>query len=247
MNTFSKKIIFSEDDDSTKFYFVGGSWALKGYTDENYQTQTLETDYIRLATFWNRTYELVLTNGKGNLDILDQLLLLNIDPTVPIFWIYVEPGRDYGRITGRPEFEWMTSEDCFKIRESLTEVILKTIKSSLPNPIALIGGDSDIDPLLAESLGYFVLHPSWCKWTAEKLNSQWFKFGWGAADVGWRMHSNYVKPSKAVVFAWDELIKEYCWWEEHGYFCHEHPTPKSNEEFGKFLKPMVDEWLKNYE
>lgn len=229
------------------YIFAGDSWALKGFTEENYSLgnrDPLPGD-TRLADHWGIDYKLCLTPGQGNLACLNKLKKMNVDTSVPIVWVFTEPGRDYNIITGNAEFGWMESEEIFEIRKDLTKETYARLKNEVANPIGLIGGLSDIDTELAESHGFFVLHPSWQKWIAETLNSQWFQFGWGACDIGWRSHYNNVTPSKAATFAWDEQIKEWCWWEEHGYFCHEHPTPKANKEFAEYLQPKVELWLKN--
>ena len=227
-----------------KIIFAGDSWAVKGYTPENYNLHELLKSDIRLADFWELEYEGYTTPGKGNLDLLDIIQKTNIDPTIPIIWVYTEPGRDYGLITNQSEFNWIADENIFSIRQELDRVILTKIKSTLKNPIALIGGLSDINTTLAEELGFTVLHSSWQRWIAEKLKSQWFKFGWGASDIGWRANYNNVTPSRAATFAWDEQIKEWCWWEDNGYFCHEHPTPLANQEFAEFIKEDVLVWCK---
>ena len=227
--------------------FAGDSWASKGFTADNHQVFHAQPNDVRLADFWGLDYDLCITPGKGNLDLLQIITSKNIHPTVPVVWIYTEPGRDFGRICQQPEFGWMTDENIFTIRKDLDKKILLEIKNTLQNPIALIGGLSDVDKDLAESLGFTVLHPSWQRWIADKLNSQWFKFGWGASDIGWRMHSDGVRPSRAATFAWDEQIKEWCWWQEQGYFCHEHPTPRANAEFAEYLLPTVKSWLEKYE
>lgn len=227
---------------TSKFCWVGSSWAIKGFTQENYQNRLASSDDRRIPDYWGWPYQACCDYGKSTLDLLDMLVAQELDPTLPIIWLYVEPGRDYGRLTGRPEHEWMTREDYFEIRDDLTKRILETIKQTLPNPIAFIG-DCDIASDEAETFGFDVLCPSWQAWIANKLNSKWFKFGWGASDVGWRMHADGVVPSRAVTFAWDDLIKEWCWWEEQGYFCHEHPTPLAHEQFAEYLKPKVTQWL----
>jgi hypothetical protein len=227
-----------------KIIFAGDSWAWKGYTPENYNIDNLLDSDVRLADFWNLEYDLSITPGKGNLELLNILQKKNIDPTIPIIWVYTEPGRDYGTITQQPEFNWIADENIFSIRQELDVVILNKIKDTLKNPIALIGGLSDVNKTLAESLGFTVLHTSWQRWIAEKLNSQWFKFGWGASDIGWRANYNNVTPSRSATFAWDEQIKEWCWWEELGYFCHEHPGPKATQEFAEFIKQDVISWCK---
>ena len=230
---------------TNKFCWVGGSWAIKGFTESNYQDRTMppSVDDVRLPDFWNIPYDMCCQYGKSTLDLMDIVVSKKLDPSTPLIWIYVEPGRDYGRITGRPEHEWMTREDIFEIRKDLDQTILTTLRNTIPNPIALIGGDTDITCPLAEDLGFYVLSASWQRWIAERLNSQWFKFGWNAADIGWRMHSDGITPGRAATFAWDDLIKEWCWWEEQGYFCHEHPTPLAHEQFAEYLKPKVNEWL----
>lgn len=228
--------------------FAGDSWALKGFTNENYNIgndQPLPGD-IRLADHWPWTYQHCLTPGKGNLVCLDRLIRSNVPKHIPIIWVYTEPGRDYGRIQNAPPHEWIEREDIFELRAILDHAIMTEIRSRIDNPVAFIGGLSDVDPVLAQALGFHVLCPSWQRWIAEKLNSRWFEFGWGACDVGWRMYSDKIVPSKVATFAWDEQIKEWCWWEDQGYFCHEHPTPRANQEFAEYLKPKVEAWLKNH-
>lgn len=227
-----------------KFLFAGDSWASKAWTEENHLLQSNPSD-VRLASHWPWPYQLCQTLGQGNLDLLQKILKLNLPNSIPILWVYTEPGRDYGLITGKDPFGWMQDENIFEIRKELDAHVLKTMREQLKNPIGLIGGLSDIDTDLAESLGFTVLHPSWQRWIAEKLESKWFKLGWGASDIGWRMHSDGVTPGKTATFAWDEQIKEWCWWEEMGYFCHEHPNPRANLEFAQYLQPQVEQWLKN--
>jgi hypothetical protein len=231
------------------YIFAGDSWALKGFTEENYafgNNNPMPGD-VRLADHWGLPYKFALAPGKGNLSILDKILELNPSSTTPIIWVYTEPGRDYGRITGKNEFDWLTSENIFEIRQELNTQTLETIRSQLDNPIGLIGGLSDISVALAKELEFTVLHPSWQQWIAQQLNSQHFQFGWGACDVGWRADYNNIKPSKAALFAWDDLIKDWCWWQDNGYFSHEHPSPRANLEFAKYLEPQIKEWLKQYE
>lgn len=227
-----------------KIVFVGDSWAWKGITKENNKTfdQFGDSD-ARLADFWNIEYQLCVGLGKGNLGLLELVQSQNIDPEIPIVWVYTEPGRDYGAVTGRPEFEWMESEDIFAIRKDLDLEILQRIRNSLKNPISLIGGLSDVDQTLAESLGLSVLHPSWQGWIGKTLNSKWFKFGWGAGDIGWRTNYNKVTPSRAAVFEFDELIKEWYWWEEMGYFYQVHPSLRATQEFAEFLQADVINWV----
>lgn len=227
--------------------FAGDSWAVKGFTEENYNLGPVKPgpQDQRLADHWHRRYQGCYQPGRGNLDLLDHLVKNNIQPDIPVIWVYTEPGRDYGRITGSPEFGWIESEHIFEIRQDLNKKILNSIAKTLPNPIGLIGGLSDIDVDTAKSLGFDILHHSWQGWIAGKMDSQWFKFGWGASDIGWRMHTNNIRPSRAATFAWDEQIKEWCWWETQGWFCHEHPSPLCHLEFGTFLRSSVDAWIES--
>lgn len=232
-----------------KYIFAGDSWALKGFTEENYafgNNDPMPGD-VRLADHWAIPYDYALAPGRGNLSVLDKITELKLPSTTPVVWVYTEPGRDYGRITGRDEFEWLISEDIFKIRKELDRTTLETIRQTIDNPIGLIGGLSDINVDLAEQLGFTVLHPSWQRWIADQLKSPHFQGGWGACDVGWRADYNNVKPSKTAVFAWDEQIKEWCWWADEGYFCHEHPSPKANIEFAQYLAPALKQWLDKHE
>jgi hypothetical protein len=231
--------------EEVKMLYAGDSWAIKGFTLTNYDKRPIEPTDVRMADYWNIEYSCCFAGGQGNLALLDKIIGLNLDPAMPVVWIYTEPGRDYNRLTTRPDFEWMEREDMWEIRSELDAKILRQIKDRLPNPVALVGGLSDINVELAEQLNLHVLHPSWQGWIAKQLNSQCFVKGWGAADIGWRMHRDNVTPGRVATFAWDEQIKEWCWWEEHGYFCHEHPTPMANKKFAEYLKPQLNDWLKN--
>lgn len=232
-----------------KYIFAGDSWALKGFTEQNYNkgNESPIPGDVRLADYWPWEYQYCLTPGRGNLACLQKFKQMNVDPDVPVIWVFTEPGRDYGLITGNPEFDWIAQEEIFEIRKELIKEIFSRIKKEVPNPIGFIGGLCDVDTTIAETHNFTVLYPSWQRWIAEQLNSQWFKFGWGASDIGWRMHCNNITPSKSATFAWGEQIKEWCWWEDNGYFCHEHPTLKANQEFADYLKPQVEKWLKQYE
>lgn len=231
-----------------KYIFAGDSWALKGYTEDNYQQGNLPMpDDVRLADHWPWQYQHCLTPGQGNLACLQKLKQMNTDADVPVIWVFTEPGRDYKLLTGCSEFGWIESEEIFEIRKQLSKQTFARIKNELPNPVAFIGGLADIDVEQAKMHGFEVLHPSWQHWIAEKLNSQWFSIGWGASDVGWRTHSNNVIPSKTAAFAWDEQIKEWCWWADQGYFCHEHPSPMANAEFAEHLYPTVKQWLMQHD
>lgn len=226
------------------FLFSGDSWALKGWTDQNFQCRSnLQLEDVRLADHWPWSYDYCFAPGLGNVSCMQKIRKKNIDSNIPIIWIFTEPGRDYNLITGRPEFEWIESEDIFEIRKKLEIETYQQIRDTIKNPIGFIGGLSDVNEELARYYGFTVLHPSWQRWIAETLNSKWFKFGWGACDIGWRADYNNVKPSRAALFAWDEQIKEWCWWEESGYFSHEHPTPRANQEFAQYLLPRVTQWL----
>jgi hypothetical protein len=228
--------------------YAGDSWALKGFTEQNYDlgNRVPVKDDVRMADHWHMPYITCVAPGKGNLSVLDRILTKQISAQVPIIWIYTEPGRDFGRITKKPEHDWIKSKDIFAIRKELDYKILKQIKKTLPNPIGLIGGLSDVDVTVATQLGFTVLHPSWQQWMSNRLGRQdYFKFGWGASDVGWRQNSDNIRPSAEALFAWDELIKEWCLWEDLGYMCHEHPTTLSNKEFADFLKQHVITWIQN--
>jgi hypothetical protein len=230
-----------------KIILAGDSWALKAYTNENYITSNTQLNPgpgdIRVADFWDVDYTCCLAPGEGNLTILDKLKIYN-DSVTPIIWVYTEPGRDYGRVTNDDEFNWIKSEDIFSIREELNTQILQLIKQNISNPIAFIGGLSDVNVQETEKHGFKIICPSWQQWIAKKLDRlEYFNFGWGTSDIGWRADYNNVKPSRAALFAWDDLIKEWCMWEELGFMCHEHPTPLAHKLFGEDTKQDVQDWI----
>jgi len=227
--------------------FAGDSWALKGFTFENFDKgndNPLPGDE-RMADHWPWSYLLCIAPGQGNLTVMDRIIQAN-RPELPVIWIWTEPGRDQMRVTGKDPFAWMKSENIWQVRHSLADITMGMIRRTLPNPIGLIGGLSDIEIDLAKKHGFDVIHPSWQKWIANTLHSKWFKFGWGASDIGWRSVYHDVTPSKTATFAWDEQIKEWCWWQDQGYFCHEHPSLIANVEFAQYLLPNITEWIDSH-
>lgn len=226
-----------------KIVFCGDSWASKGYTPANAGRSGydhLPTD-CRLADYWPVEYSLVLSLGQGNLAVLDSLLKQKVDPDTPIIWVYTEPGRDWGRLNNKQDYEWILQDNFFDIRPELDCTILKTIRAQLPNPIALVGGLSDINKQAAD-LGFTVLAPSWQQWTADCVGTGSIQ-GWGAADIVWRTHVNDVPPCPSIAAAAVEQLQHWDHWISPGYFYREHPTPKSNKEFAEHLKPKVINWL----
>lgn len=231
------------------YIFAGDSWALKGFTEQNHNRGNTghEPGDVRLADHWPWPYQLALAPGQGNIAVLRRILALAPAPHTPVIWVWTEPGRDYGHYYPNADpHDWMRTEDLWSLRKQLERATLKTISETIQNPIAFVGGLSDISST-AQEFGYTVLHPSWQSWIANKLCSKHFEQGWGASDIGWRTVHNSVTPSRTATFAWDEQIKEWCWWEEQGYFCHEHPSPRANQEFAEYLRPEVETWLTQYE
>lgn len=227
------------------YVFAGDSWAMKAFDDKNWNTGWYQENDFRISDVWQVPYVSCYAPGHGNLECMRRIKALETDR--PIIWVWTEVGRDYGEVYNRPPHEWLQRDDFFHVRSELTARVLKIIRQELPNPIALIGGLGDIDPAQAYAHGFWVLNPSWQQWTAQRLGSRHFQFGWGAGDVGWRQNYDNITPSRTMTFAWDELIKEWCWWEQQGYMCHEHPTAHSCKEFGTVLKSQVLEWLDRHE
>lgn len=225
-----------------KYILCGDSWAEKAYTPENYN-KVKNTNDKCLGDFIGIEYDTCITPGFGNLDVLEKLVAKKISSNIPLLWIFTEPGRDWDKVYNDDKFGWLQNPDYMSIRSDLVDKILKKIYTSLNNPIGFIGGLSDFSTSLSLPNHWTVIHPSWQQFIADQLPDNRFEIGWGASDVGWRMHSDNVVPSSQLTFMWDEQIKEWCYWEEHDLFCHEHPTLKANELFAKNIQKDVIQWL----
>ena len=225
------------------YIFAGDSWAEKAFTPLNWQHSRAEPGDVRLADYWHRPYQAVTRPGGSNIDIMWDIVALQTD--WPIVWIWTEPGRDYGFVDDAGwTHGWMQSELWQEKRRMAEFFILSEIQRHIPNPIAFIGGLSDIDPDTVEEMGFDCLCSSWQGWIAAQQPWSAFELGWGASDVGWRTHTipNF-RPGRSVTLAWDQQIKEWCAWEDSGWFCHEHPSPQACEQFGTAMKPRVEAWL----
>jgi len=228
------------------FIIAGDSWADKAYTEQNFDQNTPQPGDFGIADCWSWPHDRCITPGQGNLALLDQLVQMNLPEHMPIVWMWTEPGRDYARISGDSDpHAWMKRSDYFlRLRHKLEKHTVEAIVQALPNnPIGFIGGLSDFPTGEFDGDNLLVLHPSWQTWISQQLNSQWFQLGWGASDVGWRHHEDGVQPDPEVLFAWDEQIKEWCWWQDQGWFCHEHPSPTAVRAFAQMLEPQMTWWL----
>lgn len=226
-----------------EFYFVGDSWANRAFTEQNKDTrQPLDSD-VRLPDFWGLSYATGDNSGKSNLEILDWVVQQKIDPDMPIVWLYTEPLRDYHRITGKEHLAWMQDDQIFSYRSYLSGQILQTIKNSIANPCAFIGGLSDIDPSLTNQFGYATLHASWQRWMSLKINATNFKFGWGAPDVRWRMESHKAVPGKTVTLQCMESLDHFNAWRDAGYVISYHPTLKCHQQFAEEIKQEAIQWI----
>ena len=168
--------------------------------------------------------------------------ILQTKKNIPIIWVFTEPGRDYGRVYNKPQHEWITREDFFKIRPDLTLEVLKIIRKSLNNEIGLIGGLSDI-PLEAKKMGFTILESSWQQKIAIQCGYSDFEIGWGAADIGWRNKSNKIKPSDKVL---RKCLKHLKFWNNCAKFdlmfaCH--PTVEAHKRLAESLKQTIYSWL----
>ena len=226
------------------YILCGDSWAEKAYNFDNYDKKITDND-VCLGNFLPGTFTKCITLGQGNLDVLKKLCTSDIDPNIPLLWIFTEPGRDWATIYNQDdEFAWLKLEDYIERRQQCIDAILERIANSIKNPIGFIGGLSDFTTQKEMPKNWTIIHPSWQEFIASQLLDNRFEFGWGASDVGWRMHSNNVKPSKQLTFLWDEQIKEWCYWQDHEFFCHEHPTLKATKFFAAHIKKDFIQWLK---
>jgi len=226
-----------------EFYFVGDSWADRAFTEQNKDSREASANDVRLPDFWGMSYATGNNSGKGNLEILDWIVQQNIDSAVPIIWLYTEPLRDYHRITGEDHLKWMQDDQIFEKRPSLSEQILRTIKETIPNPVAFIGGLSDIDPELTNRFGYATLYASWQQWMSQKINSNGFKFGWGSPDVRWRMESHKAVPGKTVTVECMDSLDNFHAWRDSGYIISYHPTMQCHEQFAMDIKQEAIQWI----
>jgi hypothetical protein len=227
-----------------QYFFIGDSWASKAFNEHNHEEREPNADDVRLSDLWSLDYNYKSLGGKGNLDCMDHVISMNLPPELPIVWIYTEPGRDYARVyNDQNPHGWLTRDDYFDIRPKLEKQILIKIKNHIPNPIALIGGLSDVDVDLADSLGYTVIHPSWQQWIATQIGVE-LKQGWGAPDLLWRMHTdNVAQPSKTSTYECLDWLKFYKSAESADYMFMYHPTLRANREFGEYLRPQITEWI----
>ena len=99
--------------------------------------------------------------------------------------------------------------------------------------------DDAIDADTQSSVWNYLVDSEYCVNFYDQPYSNWYP-----KHNQWHTPRNHPAAVRCP-FAWDEQIKEWCWWEEQGYFCHEHPSPQANQEFAQYLQPKISSWIKS--
>ena len=69
-----------------KYVFVGDSWALRGFTNDNFMHNAqIMPDDVRLADYIGLPYQHCIAGGQSNLFLLNKLIEMNLPVDQPIF------------------------------------------------------------------------------------------------------------------------------------------------------------------
>lgn len=242
---------------SHQLIYTGPSWAHSSYDPPN----TVEyANPTSLAKEWNIPCLDLSKPGSGVLDRVTRVTNTKNSGTVlPIVWIYNEPLVDLKDATGMDLAEFVQRSDCIDIWKECNRWCLNKI-NDIGLPVLLIGGHCDI--VDCDFSNITVGHDSWQKYIAELAglkvdnNTVYVKMDdggdysfdrcWGAEVVHRFIHQHQnIQPSQEIVnaiwdifFFWKEL-------EKANLFFEVHPNKRANQEFAKFLLPVVNKFLQD--
>lgn len=232
-----------------KFLYTGPSWAKNSYPINRVSTN--------LAQQWGFDYIDLTLPGQGNHSCFEQIK--KHSDNLPVIWLYCEPLLSLTQATGMSMTEFVVSENWRSIREACNQYCLDLI-NSLPNPVFLIGAHADIVDFKNSKSNIIVGEASWQKWLAQQAGltvdshihvtpkdggNYKFDHCWGAETVHRFLHDTpTIDPVPSLVDAvWDM----YYFWQylvEQGWFFEVHPNKHGNQEFAKFIKPLIENFLK---
>jgi hypothetical protein len=218
-----------------QYIYAGPSWAVSSYPQDS--------DATNLSKEWNIPCINVSQPGSGVLSQLKEIKQALETNPLPVVWIYNEPLRDVKQATGLWMPEFIQKADWRELSEKSNQFCLEKI-NELGVPVLLIGGHRDVVNCDYENIT--VAHPSWQKWLAQQAGISFDdKECWGYELVQVAIHENQnVKPDPELV---DSIFDIILFWEElqhRDWFFEVHPNKRGNVEFAKFLKPVVDKFLK---
>ena len=217
---------------SEQCIYTGPSWAFSSYP--------MEGETTNLAREWKISHVDFSRPGQPTVDIVKRLK--NLEKKLPVVWVYGEPlGSRYGLYpSDKPDL--LKQENWWTLREEINQKCFQMI-DSLNLPVLLIGGHSDI--INCDYKNITVAYPSWQKWLGEQCNLTAPDVCWGAeiAHDFIHRHPNFYPPKSLVDKMW-EVINYWDELQRRNWFFEVHPNKQGNIEFAKFLKPVVDKFLK---
>jgi hypothetical protein len=234
-----------------QYIYAGGSWAGSSFPQD--------LDATNLSREWNIPCVNVSQPGLSVLSELKEIKQALKTNPLPVIWVYNEPLRDVKQTTGLWMLEFIQRADWRELSKKSNQFCLEKI-NALGVPVLLIGGGRDITDCEFENIT--VGHPSWQKWLAEQAGmsvvdgvidvnisstGKNYKLTncWGYESVQAAIHENQnIRPDPELV---DTIFDIILFWEElqkRDWFFEVHPNKRGNVEFAKFLKPVVDKFLK---
>ena len=246
---------------TSEFIYTGPSWATLSYGPENYD--------INLASEWGIPCHRINHRGAKNRDIYDYLLdirlnrkteyrefqyndSLDVLKKLPVVYVFCEPLVDIfqGYAAGTRQWdigkidEYLLSHDHRCVREKLKREQLEYL-NRLGFKIGLIGSHSDVyEKDIVGLSNLSIIYPSWQQWMKDVVGITTPTLNFGA-EVANNMITYFdeIEPKEMLV---NDVHEQHAVWdmlEKNDYWYSYHPSARSNIEFARFVKPMVEKFL----
>lgn len=239
---------------SRQFVYTGPSWAFRSYDPPG----TIEnSNPTNLAKEWQISCVDLSLPGSTVLDRIEAVNKSDID--LPIVWIYNEPVQHIKVATGMDFKEFVQRSDWLDLWKECNQWCLNKI-NSIGRPVLIIGAHSDIVECNFPNIT--IGYPSWQRWIAflagltvdndiihvkmDDGGNYSLNMCWGAEVIHRFIHEHRdINPSQEIInsvwdmyFFWKEL-------EKANLFFEVHPNKEANQQFAKFLFPVVNKFLQD--
>jgi len=234
------------------FVYAGPSWAKRSFDNV---AKNIEVS--NLAKEWELPHFSCAKEGSNN---LEQVQYVKNTPTdFPIIWVMCEPlvkltvpdgmfsTNSLYRIYRKKALikKYLSTPDHLSIRQIINFEQLSAM-NALNRPIGLIGGHSDIqDSDIIFFKNITIIDNSWQNFLAKLAGIEHNQYNFGYEIAHRILHGNQdITPTDNLI---NDIYQGFEFWEElekKDLFYQVHPNKIGNQEYAKYLKDKVIEFLR---
>jgi hypothetical protein len=233
------------------FVYAGPSWAKRSFDDPD-----KNIEISNLAKEWELPYFNCAEEGSNNLQQVQYVK--NTLTDLPIIWVMCEPlveltisddtlsRSNLYRVHRKKALikKYLNTPDHLSVRQIINFEQLSAM-NALNRPIGLIGGHSDIqDSDITFFKNITIIDHSWQNFLAKLAGIDYNQYNFGFEISHRILHGNHdIAPSDKLV---NDIYQGLEFWkllEKKNLFYEVHPNRVATEEYAKYLKDKVIEFI----